>query len=79
MEHTEFFPVITERAGALAEVARRSDLDARVPSCPEWDVAKLVRHTGTAHRWSSGVVKLRSPCLPSRSISDPLKIPTGLP
>ena len=32
---------------------RRAGVDPtrRVPSCPEWDVAKLVRHTGTAHRW----------------------------
>ena len=33
----------------LAEAARGS-LDARVPSCPEWDMADLVRHTAQVHR-----------------------------
>lgn len=61
MEHRDYFPVITEHASALAATARRVPLDATVPSCPEWDVAKLVRHTGTAHRWSAAVVRTSEP------------------
>jgi uncharacterized protein (TIGR03083 family) len=61
MDYADFFPVITAQARALADAARATPFDARVPSCPEWDVAKLVRHTGTAHRWSSGVVRSRAP------------------
>jgi uncharacterized protein (TIGR03083 family) len=34
---------------ALAEAAQR-DLRAQVPSCPEWRVSDLVRHTGEVHR-----------------------------
>jgi len=26
-------------------------LDRRVPTCPEWDVAQLIRHLGGVHRW----------------------------
>ena len=59
MEHADYLPVITEHAALLANAARTSDLDATVPACPEWDVAKLVRHTGTAHRWSAEVVRTR--------------------
>jgi uncharacterized protein (TIGR03083 family) len=59
MEHADYLPVITEHAAKLARAARTSDLDATVPACPEWDVAKLVRHTGTAHRWSAEVVRTR--------------------
>ncbi len=59
MEHADYLPVITDHAALLASAARASDLDATVPSCPEWDVAKLVRHTGTAHRWSAEVVRTR--------------------
>jgi uncharacterized protein (TIGR03083 family) len=59
MEHADYLPVITEHAARLASAARATDLDATVPACPEWDVAKLVRHTGTAHRWSAEVVRTR--------------------
>jgi uncharacterized protein (TIGR03083 family) len=34
--------------GRLREVAAR-DLTAQVPSCPGWDVAELVRHTGAVY------------------------------
>ncbi|MER5640060.1 maleylpyruvate isomerase family mycothiol-dependent enzyme [Kitasatospora sp. NPDC002227] len=27
--------------------------DAPVPTCPEWTLAELVRHTGTVHRWAT--------------------------
>jgi uncharacterized protein (TIGR03083 family) len=82
VDYEEYFPVITAQAGALAAAARESDLSARVPSCPEWDVGKLLRHTGTAQRWSSGVVRTREPLSP-RSVDlelpeDPLGLPDWL-
>ncbi len=61
MDHAEYFPIITAHAAALADVARGVDAGTPVPSCPEWDVAKLVRHTGTAHRWSAAVVRTGEP------------------
>jgi uncharacterized protein (TIGR03083 family) len=79
MDYSDFLPVITAQAAALADAARATTLDARVPSCPEWDVSKLVRHTGTAQRWSNGVVRTRQP-LAHKSID--LAIPedrSGLP
>jgi uncharacterized protein (TIGR03083 family) len=79
VDYADFFPVITAQAHALADVARMTPLDARVPSCPEWDLGKLVRHTGTAQRWSSGVIRSREP-LSHREID--LEIPDdpgGLP
>ncbi len=79
MEHADCLPVITNEARALAEAARRGDLDARVPSCPDWDVAKLVRHTGTAHRWSRGVVRTREPLSPKSIDLEIPPDPRGLP
>jgi uncharacterized protein (TIGR03083 family) len=79
MEYADFFPVITAQATALADAARATTLDARVPSCPEWDVSKLVRHTGTAQRWSSGVVRTREP-LSHKAVDLELpEDPAGLP
>ena len=79
MDYADFFPVITAQARALADAARATPFDARVPSCPEWDVAKLLRHTGTAHRCACGVWPSRAPLSP-RVV--PLAIPDdgdGLP
>jgi uncharacterized protein (TIGR03083 family) len=38
---------------ALREAAAAAGLDARVPTCPAWDVAKLVIHQGMVHRWAA--------------------------
>ncbi|MCA1702239.1 MAG: maleylpyruvate isomerase family mycothiol-dependent enzyme [Actinobacteria bacterium] len=40
----------------MAEAASR-DLEAHVPTCPDWNVAKLVIHTGQHHRWVADAVK----------------------
>jgi uncharacterized protein (TIGR03083 family) len=40
----------------MAQAAAR-DLDAHVPTCPEWNVAKLVIHTGQHHRWVADAVR----------------------
>ncbi len=45
-----------EREGAALADAATGNLDRPVPSCPEWDVAKLVRHTGRVHRWAASHV-----------------------
>jgi uncharacterized protein (TIGR03083 family) len=41
-----------ERAGdQLAASARFAGLDALIPSCPDWTVGQLVRHTTRVHHW----------------------------
>ena len=35
------------------------DLDAHVPTCPEWNVAKLTIHTGQHHRWVADAIRKR--------------------
>jgi uncharacterized protein (TIGR03083 family) len=43
-----------ERAGnALKDAAAQAGLDAKVPTCPAWDVTKLVLHQGMVHRWAA--------------------------
>lgn len=42
------------RSGAtLREAAAAAGLDAKVPTCPGWDVIELVTHQGMVHRWAS--------------------------
>jgi uncharacterized protein (TIGR03083 family) len=40
----------------MASAAARADADAAVPTCPEWTVRDLLRHTGAVHRWATGYV-----------------------
>lgn len=53
-----------ERAGAeiarMSSVVSGADPAAPVPTCPEWTVAKLVKHTGIVHRWVTHIVSTRS-------------------
>lgn len=42
------------RSGAvLAEAATAAGPDAKVPTCPGWDVTDLVVHQGMVHRWAA--------------------------
>jgi uncharacterized protein (TIGR03083 family) len=47
---------------AVAEIRRLGDLcldvdpATPVPSCPGWDLAELLRHTGTVNRWAATMV-----------------------
>jgi uncharacterized protein (TIGR03083 family) len=40
----------------LAAAAAVADPDGAVPTCPEWTVRDLIRHTGAVHRWATGFV-----------------------
>src|ERR1700694_620351 len=41
-------------------VAAAMALEAQVPSCPGWNAAELVGHTGRVHRWVTSVVRSRT-------------------
>jgi uncharacterized protein (TIGR03083 family) len=51
---------------AVAEIRRMADTCAGVdpstpvPTCPEWDVAELLRHIGTVNRWAATMVERAS-------------------
>jgi uncharacterized protein (TIGR03083 family) len=40
----------------LAAAAQRAGLGAAVPSCPDWAVRDLLKHTGYVHRWAADIV-----------------------
>jgi uncharacterized protein (TIGR03083 family) len=44
---------LVRSGAALREAAAMAELDARVPTCPAWDVTKLVIHQGMVHRWAA--------------------------
>ncbi len=42
--------------GAGIGIAAEGNLDRRVPSCPDWEVADLVAHMGRVYAWVSGIL-----------------------
>lgn len=52
--------------GAALGAAAALDTSARVPGCPDWDVAALVGHTGVIHRWVAEILRTRAQERPSR-------------
>ncbi|WP_030953390.1 maleylpyruvate isomerase family mycothiol-dependent enzyme [Streptomyces sp. NRRL S-481] len=72
METAEFLEALETEGRLLAEAAEQAGTDAKVPTCPGWQVRDLLRHTGAVHRWAAAYVAER---LTERR---PLTEPTGL-
>ena len=56
MEVTTHIEALRHEGELLAVATAATDPDAGVPTCPEWTVRDLVRHTGGVHRWATGYV-----------------------
>jgi uncharacterized protein (TIGR03083 family) len=56
METAEFVRILDQEGRLLAAAAEQAGTDAKVPTCPEWQVRDLVRHTGAVHRWAGALV-----------------------
>ncbi|MFD9118488.1 maleylpyruvate isomerase family mycothiol-dependent enzyme [Streptomyces bottropensis] len=61
METAEHIRALDEEGRRLAVAARKAGTDAEVPTCPEWRVRDLVRHTGSVHRWATAFLVDRHP------------------
>ncbi len=44
----------------MTDAVARAQPDDAVPSCPDWVVRDLARHTGGVHRWATGFVRGRT-------------------
>ncbi len=60
MEHAEYVTGTAEEIARLADLIADADLEAPVPGCPDWDLAKLATHIGTVHRWVTHLVTTRA-------------------
>ncbi|MFE9674031.1 maleylpyruvate isomerase family mycothiol-dependent enzyme [Streptomyces sp. NPDC006259] len=56
MEIAEFIRILDQEGQSLAAAASGAGPDAKVPTCPAWQVRDLLRHTGTVHRWATSYV-----------------------
>ncbi|MFF0110171.1 maleylpyruvate isomerase family mycothiol-dependent enzyme [Streptomyces hirsutus] len=69
MDVSRFVEILDEEGRLLAEAAEKAGPDAEVPTCPEWRVRDLVRHTGVVHRWAAAFVA--DGHVPPRPMGDP--------
>jgi uncharacterized protein (TIGR03083 family) len=51
MDNAAYLGAVEVAIGRFAELTTDADLDARVPTCPDWDVAALVGHVVGVHTW----------------------------
>ncbi|MET9497582.1 maleylpyruvate isomerase family mycothiol-dependent enzyme [Streptomyces sp. NPDC006552] len=56
MEIAEHLHVLDTEGRRLAAAAEQAGVDAKVPTCPDWQVRDLLRHVGMVHRWAAGFV-----------------------
>jgi uncharacterized protein (TIGR03083 family) len=60
MNHEEYCDRVDAEVTRMADVVTGADLTAPVSGCPDWDLAKLVRHTGIVHRWAAAILATRA-------------------
>ncbi|MEV7074646.1 maleylpyruvate isomerase family mycothiol-dependent enzyme [Streptomyces sp. NPDC093990] len=61
LPHDRYCDEIAHQVGLLrAVVTSGADLSATVPTCPDWSLEQLVRHTGGALRWVELMVRTRA-------------------
>ncbi|MGW1028390.1 maleylpyruvate isomerase family mycothiol-dependent enzyme [Streptomyces sp. NPDC002577] len=56
METFEHIKTLEADGRLLALAAEEAGPDAKVPTCPGWQVRDLLRHTGMVHRWATAFV-----------------------
>ncbi|MFI7415063.1 maleylpyruvate isomerase family mycothiol-dependent enzyme [Streptomyces sp. NPDC049627] len=56
METADFVRTLDREGLLLATAAEQAGAGAEVPTCPDWRVRDLVRHTGMVHRWAAAFV-----------------------
>ncbi|MGA4847378.1 maleylpyruvate isomerase family mycothiol-dependent enzyme [Streptomyces sp. G5(2025)] len=59
MDISRYIQVISAEGQLLARAAEQAGPDAKVPTCPDWEVRDLLRHTGMVHRWAAAFVTER--------------------
>src|SRR5580693_2534418 len=60
LDHEWFIDGAVAESDRLSWVADGADPALPVPGCPGWTISKLVKHTGTVHRWVTEIVATRS-------------------
>jgi uncharacterized protein (TIGR03083 family) len=65
MQTPEHVAVLRREGELFADAVGKADLDATVPTCPEWSVRELAHHMGRVHRWAAAIVRDARPQAPT--------------
>ncbi|WP_212914487.1 maleylpyruvate isomerase family mycothiol-dependent enzyme [Streptomyces sp. TS71-3] len=57
MKTSHHIEILARQGESMAKAAAAAGLTATVPTCPGWQVADLLRHTGQIHRWAAAFVR----------------------
>ena len=60
LSYDRYCSEIVTQTDLLISSLQGADLTAAVPSCPGWDLGRLVRHYGGVQRWAEQVVRERA-------------------
>ncbi|MFG2830517.1 maleylpyruvate isomerase N-terminal domain-containing protein [Streptomyces sp. NPDC048434] len=60
LTHDAYCDQLLAETEKFRELLRGADLSAKVPTCPDWTLADLARHVGSAHRWAGTLVATRA-------------------
>ncbi|WP_326595143.1 maleylpyruvate isomerase family mycothiol-dependent enzyme [Streptomyces brevispora] len=60
LSHERYCDEIVLRTEALRAAVSGADLDATVPTCPEWTLRDLAVHVGGVHRWAGEIVRTQA-------------------
>jgi uncharacterized protein (TIGR03083 family) len=67
LDPDDHIAALVHNGTALRAAAAAAGLDAKVPTCPAWDVRKLVTHQGMVHRWAAANLRGETDHRPSAS------------
>jgi uncharacterized protein (TIGR03083 family) len=68
----DYCQAIVSQTDLLSRQIRGADTATPVPTCPGWDLGRLLRHVGGDHRWAEEVVRTRSvEPVPADPVDDP--------
>lgn len=56
----EYCDAIVAQTDLLARHVKGVDTSVPVPTCPGWDLGRLLRHVGGDHRWAEDIVRTRA-------------------
>lgn len=59
MDILRHIQVVEHEGELLARAAAEAGSDAKVPTCPDWQVRDLLKHTGMVHRWAAAFIRER--------------------
>ncbi len=60
LSHDRYCDEVARQIDLLRATLTGADLSDTVPTCPDWTLSQLVRHTGGAVRWSERLVATRA-------------------